>query len=305
MPPSRLRSIIPVLLLLALAWPGAARAWLSEGHQATGAIAYDVLRRLDPLAADAAADLLLSHPERARFDRDLAAVPPQERARRLMALMATWPDLARGGPDDHPSWHYDQTLASSVRHLVPFSFGGAIDAFRRNLLLLRDPAAARADRAVALAWVMHIVGDMHQPLHAAVWLSWRLPLSDAGGNWTYVRTEDGAAPVRLHWFWDSAGRPPAGSGAGLDAFVAGLERRFPFEAEPPPGDLLAAFGTWIGHSRALAYDAVYERGAFRPGLSRTDAPVLRPDYVARAQAVGAAQIAAAGNRIGAILMGLR
>jgi hypothetical protein len=301
--PARLAALL--LLAAALAWPGPARAWLAEGHQATGAIAYDALLRHDPEAARTAVALLMAHPDRARFDAELAALPAAARGRRLMALMATWPDLARGGPWDHDSWHYDQAFASPIRHLVPFSFGGAFAAFRRNLATLRDAGAPPQDRAVALAWVMHIVGDMHQPLHAAIWLSWRFPVSDAGGNWSWVRPEEDAAPMRLHWFWDSAGRPPAPRGSAPDAFVAELERLFPFEAEAPPADPVAAFAGWVAYTRVLAADAVYEHGRFPPGLSPDAAPVLRPDYVARAQAIGAAQIAAAGNRIGALLLGLR
>jgi hypothetical protein len=192
-----------------------------------------------------------------------------------------------------------------MRRLVPFAFGGAEAAFRRNLAAARDPRAEDAARAVALCWVMHIVGDMHQPLHAALWISWRFPLSDAGGNWAWVRAAADAAPERLHRFWDAAGRPGALSRASPEELVARLERTHPYEAEPPVAHPGSAFDGWVAHARELAYEVVYERGALRPGTSREDAPVLRPDYVERARAVGAAQIAAAGNRIGALLGGLR
>ncbi len=219
--------------------------------------------------------------------------------------MAMWPDVARGGPFDHDSWHYSQAFVSFMRYLVPFAFGGAEEAFRLNLAVARDPRADDAARAIALCWVMHIVGDMHQPLHTALWISWRFPISDAGGNWAWVRVADDAAPERLHWFWDCAGRAGALSRASPEALVAELERKHPYEAEPPVLHPEAAFDRWVAHARGLAYEVVYERGALRRGTSRENAPVLRPDYIERARTVGADQIAAAGNRIGALLDGLR
>ena len=300
-----LRRRLALLMLLALLLPRTAAAWLPEGHLATGAIAFDALERHNPEAVAAILRLMQSHPERARFDRDLGDLAGRARGRRTFELMAIWPDVARGGPFDHDHWHYSQVFASSLRHLVPFAFGGAEQAFRRNLASARDPRADDAARAVALCWVMHIVGDMHQPLHAALWISWRFPVSDAGGNWAWVRVSEDAAPERLHWFWDSAGRPGALSRASPEAFVAQLEREHPFEAEPPVPNPEAAFDSWVLHSRDLAREVVYRRGALRPATARETAPVLRRDYIEQARAVGAEQIALAGNRIGALLGGLR
>lgn len=87
--------------------------------------------------------------------------------------------------------------------------------------------------------------------------------------------------------------------------MAQLEREHPFEAEPPVPNPEAAFDGWVLHSRDLAREVVYRRGALRPATARETAPVLRRDYIEQARAVGAEQIALAGNRIGALLGGLR
>jgi hypothetical protein len=139
----------------------------------------------------------------------------------------------------------------------------------------------------------------------ALWISWRFPISDAGGNWAWVRVSEDAAPERLHWFWDSAARPGALALTSPEEFVARLEDDHPYEAAPPILQPEAAFDSWVAHSRELAYEIVYERGALRPGTSRENAPVLSRDYIERARTVGANQIALAGNRIGALLGGLR
>ena len=300
-----MRLLVIVAVLLALLAPRTARAWLTEGHMATGAIAYAALERHNPEAIAVVMRLMQSHPERARFDRDLGDLLGRARERRTFELMAIWPDVARGGPFDHDSWHYSQTFASSMRYLVPFAFGGAEEAFRRSLATARDPRADDAARAIALCWVMHIVGDMHQPLHAALWISWRFPISDAGGNWAWVRVDEEATPERLHWFWDAAARPNALSRASPDEFVVRLEREHPFEAEPPVSHPQAAFDRWVSRSRELAYEIVYQRGTLQPGTAPETAPVLRRDYIEQVRAVGADQIASAGTRIGALLDGLR
>ena len=301
MRPALLRFVLAAVLLS----PAAARAWLPEGHMATGAMAYDVLARRDKAALATVLRVMPAHPQWDRFAARLQGLDGAARDRRLFELMTTWADEARGGPFDHDDWHYSQTFASSFRHLVPFAFGGAEDAFRAQLAVARRGDAPAADRAVALCWVMHIIGDMHQPLHATVWISFRFPLSDAGGNWAWVRRREGAAPERLHFFWDAAGRDTGLSRASPDGFVAELEAALPFEAEPPVGDAVAAFDRWVAATRALSYEAVYERGAFRPGVSRGDAPVLSAEYVARTRTLGARQIGLAGNRMAGVLLGLR
>lgn len=293
------------LLLLALLAPLPARAWLREGHMATGVLAHDLLAQRDPAAVDAVLRLMAAHPDRARFDAQLGDLAGPARARRTFELMAIWPDAVRGTPYDHPTWHQSQRIVSSARSVIPFAFGSAQTEFARNLTVARDSGAAEADRAVALCWVLHIVGDMHQPLHAAMWMSWRFPITDAGGQWAWVRTAPGAEPVRLHRFWDAAGQPgeivlaPSGS---IEAQLA---------HDPPPADEAlspdpeTAFAAWIAHSRDLAYEVVYRRGTLRASPSPRSARVLPPDYVDQARTVSRTQLRAAGHRIGALLTGLR
>jgi hypothetical protein len=213
--------------------------------------------------------------------------------------------VVRRGPYDHDSWHYSQKVVSIVQILLPFSFGNAQSAFHHNLGIARDPQAAAADRAIALCWVIHIVGDMHQPLHAALWMSGRFPLTDAGGNWAWVRKTADAAPERLHRIWDAAGRPDGLNRASPDALAAELERDYPAEAQPLLPDPDTAFTRWVAHSRVLAYEIVYQRGGLDAGASQASATVLPDGYLDQVQAVSRDQLAAAGNRIGALLSGLR
>lgn len=293
------------VLMLALLMPQQAMAWLREGHTATAALAYDILEQRDPEAIAAVLRLMRAHPDRARFDAQLGGLAGRDGGRRMLELMAIWPDAVRSTPYDHPSWHHSPRIVSSMRRLIPIAFGSAQAAFARNLAIAHDAAASEADRAVALCWVMHIVGDMHQPLHTAVWMSWRFPITDAGGQWSWVRASPDAAPERLGRFWDAAGHPGELALARSGAVEAELEQDPVPDTEALSADPETAFARWVAHSRELAYDVVYEGGRLKMGTSPGSAPVLPSDYVARAQAVSRAQLTAAGRRIGALLSGLR
>ncbi len=292
-------------LLLALVAAAPARAWLSDGHMATGALAYDDLLRRDPATIAAVVRIMAAHPDRARFDAALGDLQGPARDRRLFELMARWSDDVRRTSFDRDSWHYSQKLVSPWRYALPRAFGGAERAFPRELAIARDTHAPAGERAVALCWVFHIVGDMHEPLHAALWMDPRFPLTDQGGNAAWVRAAPGAPPQKLHWFWDSAGGA-AGRGRGSPAALeARLEAEHPDPLAPPPAHPVTAFRSWVAESRELARDGVYRRGAAPRSPAPADAPVLDAAYVADTQAAATARLAQAGWRLGALVAGLR
>ena len=67
---------------------------------------------------------------------------------------------------------------------------GKIEQF---LAVLREPKADRAARAEALKYVVHFIGDLHQPLHDE-------DDGDKGGNERHLVFED--HPDNQHWVWD-------------------------------------------------------------------------------------------------------
>ena len=295
-----------LLALVAALWLAAspARAWLGDGHMTTGALAYDALVRRDPQAAAAVIRLMRAHPDRARFDAALGALEGPARDRRAFELMARWPDEVRRTPYDRDSWHFDEKVVSAARYALPVAFGEARSAFRRNLRLARDGRAPAGDRAVALCWLLHIVGDMHQPLHAGLWMDARFPLTDEAGNRSWVRAAPGESPQRLHWFWDSAGGlglRHLDSPAALEAAVAA--------AHPDDGRPATAgerdYDAWVAESREIARGVVYRRGELPLSATPEGAQPLPDGYVAQAQAVSLARLALASRRIAALLAGLR
>jgi hypothetical protein len=103
-------------------------------------------------------------------------------------LTARWPDDIRGTPQDRPKWHYIN---------YPFKPPGEpasvhapdkdniVQAFADNLKEVQHGRRA-SDRAVALCWVFHLVGDVHQPLHTVQLFSERVRRGDHGGNSFYI-----------------------------------------------------------------------------------------------------------------------
>ena len=59
-----------------------------------------------------------------------------------------------------------------------------------------------SERPLRFAWLFHLVGDVHQPLHTAQLFTVDYPKGDRGGNETCVRVTQAGQSVDLHRFWD-------------------------------------------------------------------------------------------------------
>lgn len=188
-----------LLLVLPLSAPSAF-AWGCEGHQMIALIARAHLTRAVSNAAD---QLLMDNPidpALSRFCQDRLADP--------MADAATWADDVKG-PERTAVWHYiDIPLAlhqaASIGLYCP-PIGPSVDGKNRpgcvtdameyEWSILRDKTRSSAERATALRYMIHFVGDVHQPLHAE-------NNDDQGGNCTAVQFFGEDRPVNLHAIWD-------------------------------------------------------------------------------------------------------
>ena len=57
-------------------------------------------------------------------------------------------------------------------------------------------------KAIAIAWLFHLVGDIHQPLHTVQLFTVDYPRGDRGGNEICVQVTKAGQPMDLHRFWD-------------------------------------------------------------------------------------------------------
>ncbi len=295
--------VLSAVTALGALTPAPALAWNDQGHMAVGDIAYDTLSVRHPETVAAIVAIMRDHPDHARFEQRLAGLSGKARERRLFALMAVWPDDTRGSPNDHPDWHYALKLVSPSRFVLPFTAGKADQAFREQLAIARDPKAPRAKRAIALCWVMHLVGDQHQPLHAGHWLSWDYPKSDRAGSIAYVRRQAGAPPVDLHELWDSApNRPSASHEAGGEAVAAAAEAAHPRPAHSDLGsDPSASLSAWEHESWGLAKTVAYRDGDLPRSPDKAKAPVLPAGYMTQMRSLADARVATAGYRLADVL----
>ncbi len=281
-----------------------ASAWFAAGHMIVARIAFD---QLPPDARQQIMAILAAHPQMGEWRKHLDFAPVGERDAFLFMSASTWPDEINRAPNPyaHPAWHYiDYPLTppdfAFQAGLAPDN--NALFAITQSTKTLRDPAAGDEARAASLSWLIHLVGDLHHPLHCAEFVTpqYPPPTGDRGGNLFFVAV--GGQPVNLHAFWDAL----PGSAKHPDevfAQAADLEKRFP-AASLPELATAADATAWSLEGRAVAIDKVYLWGTL-PGSSDPHAvpPPLPDGYVAQSKAVADRRLALAGYRLAVLLRG--
>jgi len=313
--------------------------WNSTGHKVVALLAWE---DLTPKTRAAITALLKQHP---RYDKDLLldAAPDEtadQRARTAFATAATWPDMVRSRSNpmsfthNHPDWHYidipynangfDPSTQPTTRRastgpatqaaITPPGPHDIVEAFAQCTAELKSAKISDADKAVDICWVEHLVGDIHQPLHAADMFSKDHPNGDKGGNDDFVLREPPYPDSRtnLHSLWDSL----AGNfqSEQLCTYEARGLREDPKYSREKLKDQLAVhdFMAWANESHQLAIEDVYLNGKLQTGTNRGDnrgwgrgfddsTPGVPPGYMANAEHVALQRIALAGYRLADVL----
>lgn len=181
-----------------------------NGHMATGSVAYQAMKPED--AAKVAA--ILEHHPFVKGDWASELSDPQpanvSRAERLFMLAAAWPDEVRSPKwkkkYHHKPWHYvnlKYTPGATVPG--PILDGQLLDMLPQNVAAAGNSALSQEERAIAICWLLHQMGDLHQPLHVVAFVNTEFPNGDHGGNEFYFRTKAGNEPTYLHAVWDKMG----------------------------------------------------------------------------------------------------
>jgi hypothetical protein len=291
-----------VALLVGVALPSSALAWNSFGHMTVAAAAYE---RLTPTTKTKVAALLKVNPNYAEW---VAGVPAPDRDRIAFVLAATWPDVIKHAPGyvndgDQPKgadasqnvgysdklmhkyWHYiDMPFSpdgTSLKQPVPPNAKTQIAAFRD---VLKSPTASDDLKSYDLVWLLHIVGDVHQPLHTTSRFDKDQPDGDRGGNLVALR----APPCKdeLHAFWDDL------LGMQTDP-AAAIKKAGKLPAAKAAQAAISDEATWVTEGFDAAKELVY---AAPVGVGAGPF-TLNPAYKAAAKKVAAERVALAGARL--------
>lgn len=245
----RLLTLLSVLVLAPSAFP-----WGCEGHRVVALIA---LAQLNPHARTTAAQLLDSRP----VDPALRRFCPSGTLPAFVDL-STWADDIRSQRKETAGWHFIDIPLGAKRggpnDACPPASGCVTAAIRQQLDVLRSPAAGKQVQAEALMFLIHFVGDLHQPLHAA-------DNADRGGNCVAVaisgkKPETAGASQNyrpnLHGVWDTDLVEAVAHGREPVAFADDLRAEFARQIarwKRRPVDIDA----WAWESHELAIKTAY------------------------------------------------
>lgn len=248
--------------VLLLGCPASAMAWGPEGHEIVAIIAADHLT----LRARAAVAGLLGGD-----------------AQSEMVLDAPWADDVRDDRPETADWHFVDIEIGSAGYDAARDcpHGNCVVAqIAKDARILSDPHAPHGAKTEALEFLIHFVGDVHQPLHCA-------DRHDEGGNRLTVHM--GRRRTSLHRIWDgpvvtALGRDPARVATNIEAHLAPAQMAAMQASRDP--------AAWANESFAIA-------GQVYAGVPEDRR--LSPDYPWAQAGIVRLQLARAGLRLAAML----
>jgi hypothetical protein len=293
-------------------------AWNGVGHMAAAYVAY---QQLSPTVKARAIALLKLNPDYPAWLKQVPeGTPPKDQDMMIFMIAAMWADQIKGEagytvdgapgsngnlPDgesssqnigykdklQHRYWHFiDQPFSTDGTKLPPTPTPNVetqIAAFRK---VLSSPAADDDLKSYDLVWLLHLVGDIHQPLHCVTRVSSAETDGDKGGNTEKVACSVCNGATVLHALWDNILAP------GFDPAVAlGVAKALP-EADSGSANNLDT-AAWVEESVNNARQYVY----IDP-IGSGDGPfIISPAYVDAAKKFASGRIALAGARLARVL----
>eukprot|EP00656_Telonema_subtile_P013468 TRINITY_DN16842_c0_g1_i2.p1 TRINITY_DN16842_c0_g1~~TRINITY_DN16842_c0_g1_i2.p1 ORF type:complete len:301 (+),score=43.23 TRINITY_DN16842_c0_g1_i2:198-1100(+) len=173
-----------------------ASAFWDQGHMAVSQLAFN---ELEPGARARYQELLMLSPLPRLYPKSSTPL-----------WVGAWMDDIKRDTYSYSAWHYlDKPVYaddfSGARVEPPLPEENIVWGINSTMSDLRDAGKTEFEKAIALRILIHLMGDLHQPLHNAGRFSAAFPTGDRGGNDIFVQY--GTSPTKLHAFWDS--------GAGL------------------------------------------------------------------------------------------
>ncbi len=286
-------SSLLVGILVVLVTVSSVLAWNKAGHMVSGALAYADLRQASPETLARVVALLKT---------------PEEQDLYLFMLTARWPDDIRQDPTfHHGAWHYinlpykPEGQPASVQTVDPPP-DNMLQAYQTNLDILRI-TAPQSTKAVALCWVFHLIGDVHQPLHTVALFTTQFPPpeGDRGGTRFFIRVREGASTISLHTFWDDLI-------LGSERFQSVRNTATALRLQPDharaqfPELRETSFEQWARQeSFTVAKEDAYRHGQLRGSRDQQNGEVFPADYLTTVKPLAEHRIVLAGYRLADVL----
>jgi S1/P1 Nuclease len=255
-----------------------AHAWGTEGHRVSALVASE----------------LLTPKTRLRLNQIIEnSGSPEGLADMSLYMDINRKELSEKVPGSE-KWHYDNQPVCKTLTFDQYCPKGECASAKIPELFrkLKDPATPKEDRAQALRFLVHMIGDIHQPLHAA-------DDGDLGGNLKFVLIPESSEGRRLHGVWDTDIVKRALRGSNETEYAKELVKKYREQIGKWKGGDVRS---WMNESHSLSKLVTYGNlPKFECGKeweSTIVTPVPLPEsYMTTAAATVPAQLAKAGARI--------
>ena len=257
-------------------------AWNWVGHEAVAQIAYthltpEVRKKVDAIVGD--------------FSSEYSNV-------NSFIEMAPWPDSLHAQKIEiYNHWHYinqaysdDNTTLKDLR-----GTDNIIRAIGLIEPIVKNPHANTFEKARFLAFLVHFVGDIHQPLHAITRISASHPNGDEGGNLFLIRnTSDSKGSSNLHKVWEGCNLFSLTNEDAVKILSEKIEKDYP-EAYFADSVNDLKVEDWANESFIVGKNFVYKTEEGQP---------LSHAYIEEGQQLAEQRVALAGYRLARVLNGL-
>ncbi len=266
------------LIFTVIFFPVNVYAWNAVGHMLVASIAYERLKPEVRVKVDKmTADLGKEYPYITQFEQ-----------------VAPWPDMLRSQKiDTYTHWHYvDAAFSTDSTPLKNLSdTDNVVWALKQILPVIANNNANPYEKSRFLAFLVHMEGDIHQPLHTVSRISAAHPDGDQGGNLYLLQTKGSRS--NLHSLWDGGAGllDVEASRENIEALKQSITKHYP---ESSFGNAIYDLKpeNWASEGYKLATTVVY---------STPENQMPTTNYIETSKQTTEQRIALAGYRLAALL----
>jgi len=297
-----------MIAVTGVAWSsGSAHAWHEQGHMMVAAVAWE---QMTPAVRTRAIELFKINPD---YNKWIAGVADNVKDKTAFMRASVWPDdiknpFTHGGFKNdgdtppktkqagqnigyadkrmHKYWHYkDVPFSPDGTKTFPAPSVNAETQIRRFTAAISKPGVNDNIKSYDVVWLIHMVGDVHQPLHATSRFTRLNPNGDEGGNLVKIKCLPNCGN-NLHSFWDGLFDATKTPKAAIAAAAKLKKATGAAVAKTDPH-------VWITESFAIARKTSYGK----PIGTTSKTVTVTPAYKKAAAAIGRQRVALGGARL--------